>query len=295
MRNPVYKHNMNTVNWTLWLLLAMTYCALTYNPLYQLLLFAALAAAAVSGKQPLKTYVKTGLLASAIPLFVNTFLIHMGETVVYTIPASVNLNGLEIPLPIFAGPITIESTSVGVVMTIFLVNMLTAFQIFNSTTTPDAILRLMPSSMPGVALITSISLRFIPTVAADHSSIRDAQVSRGVRLDSGPLRARIRNHASTLAPTVITALERAFNLAESMASRGYTGGRTRYRHERWGRSEKIVSLAYMLSLLLTLHAKYAGAFDYWPYESTRLPAPSLLALMPLAALAIPILLKNERR
>ena len=75
----------------------------------------------------------------------------------------------------------------------------------------------MPGYMPGASLAVSIALRFIPTVVRDNASIRDAQAARGVRLNYGSTRDRVLNQAATLVPTVITSLERGFNLAESMA------------------------------------------------------------------------------
>jgi energy-coupling factor transport system permease protein len=284
---------MNTVNWTLWLILAMTYCALTYNPLYQLALFTALAVVTVSHRQPLKAYVKLSLLVSAIPLFVNTFIIHRGDTVLVQVPAGVSLAGANIPLPVLSGNITLESTLTGVIMTVFLVNMLTAFQVYNKTTKSDAILRLMPSSLPGVSLAVAIALRFIPTVVRDHSSIRDAQAARGVRTESGPLVKRMRNHASTLVPTVITSLERGFNLAESMAARGYTGKLTRYRNERWSWREKVTAAFIGLAVTGTVYVRYLGSTDYWPYDSLTLPPISPLALLPALMLLLPALIKDE--
>ncbi len=284
---------MNAVNWTLWLLLAMAYCAFTYNPLYQLLLFTVLASVAASYKQPMKSYVKVGLLVSAIPLFVNTFLVHGGDTVLYTVPYRLDLFGVKIPSLVFAGPITLESVSTGLIMTVFLVNMLTAFQIFNNTTSPDAILRLIPSQLPGVALATSISMRFMPTVLRDHSSIRDAQASRGVRFDSGSLVERTKNNVSTLVPTVVTSLERGFNLSDSMVSRAYTGRRTSYRKTTWGLGEKLHAALAVLAGAYALYMKSSGLLDYWPYDGIT-PIPfSAAAVFPLLVLTLPIF-KHER-
>jgi len=283
---------MNNVNWTLWLTLAITYCILTYNPPYQLALMIALSAVAVSRKEPLKSYIKVGLAMSAIPLFVNTFIIHKGSMVLLTIPKKIIIHGATIPTLIFAGPITAESTIFAAVMTIFLINTVTAFQVFNNCAKSDALLRLMPSAFPAAALTSSIALRFIPTVMTDHSTIRDAQTTRGVRLDTGPLAQRLSNQLSIIAPTVITSLERSFNLSESMAARGYTGRRTLYRTELWGGAEAGIAMTYMSALLLTAYIKYAGLMEYWPYDSLPIPF-SALALLPLLSLLIPIILKDE--
>ncbi|MFH1054459.1 MAG: energy-coupling factor transporter transmembrane component T [Candidatus Altiarchaeota archaeon] len=285
---------MNTTNWILWLALAMTYCILTYNPTYQLMLLLTLSAVAAAKKQPLKTYIQIGLLMSAIPLLVNIFFVHYGKTTLYTIPYRIHLLDVSLPTLFFAGPITAESVATGIIMSVFLLNMVIAFQTFNNAATPDAILKIMPKTLPAACLITSISLRFIPTVVRDYSSIRDAQMSRGVRINSGPLSERVGNQTNVIAPTLVTSLERAFNLSESMASRGYTGARTAYSGQVWDSRQRIITITYFLAILFAAYAKYSGVFDFWPVDGLPLPAISLLALVPLIPLLIPLVILNER-
>jgi energy-coupling factor transport system permease protein len=279
---------MNTVNWALWLVLAMGYCTLTYNPAYQVLLFAAVSAVAVSKGQPLLAYVKTGLLVSAIPLFVNVFLVHNGKAVIFNVPYSLKVVGLNVPTLFFAGPMTVESVIMGAVMVVFIVNMLAAFQVFNSVTSADLVLRLIPSSVSAVGLAAAVGLRFIPTVLRDHASIRDAQASRGVRLDAGNVAERIRNNASTITPTIITSLERGFSLAESMAARGYSGERTAYVKEVWSWKERAKAAALIGAACVALYCAWAGLLTYWPYDSAVIPPVSAAAVIPLIALLIPV-------
>jgi len=284
---------MNTLNWGLSLALATAYCTFTYNPAYQLLLLAVLSAYTLSKRQSLRTYIKTGLLVSAVPLFVNVFLIHQGKTVLFTIPKTVVVAGFNVPLLIFGGKITAESAAMGAIMAVFITNMMAAFQAFNNSTTPDAVLRLMPQSMPAAGMVSSIALRFIPTVIRDYSSIRDAQASRGVKVNTGNTHSRMGNQLKLIAPTVLTSLERGFNLAESIASRGYTGKRTAYRKEEWMKTDKICSGAFAAAIAITCCLKYAGLMEYWPYDSLVIPPISYAALIPLIALSIPVLTEYE--
>ncbi|MFH0861599.1 MAG: energy-coupling factor transporter transmembrane component T [Candidatus Altiarchaeota archaeon] len=284
---------MNTSNWVAWVALAMLYCGLTYNPFYQLLLFLTVCACALARKLPLKSYLKAGLLMSAIPLFINVFFVHLGKIVLFTVPRNIPVAGFDIPLLVFSGHITAEALAFAAIMALFLLNMLVSFQVFNGSTSPDAILRLMPAALPAVGLVTSIGLRFVPTILRDHSSIRDAQMSRGVKMGSGPAHERLANQAGVIAPTVVTALERGFNLAESMASRGYTGQRTKYTRTGWTKTERIIQAALILSVAVTVWAKLSGVMDFWPYDSAALPQLSRLAIAPLVALAIPLFTKDE--
>jgi energy-coupling factor transporter transmembrane protein EcfT len=284
---------MNASNWAAWLALAMAYCALTYNPAYQLLLFLAVSSVAASKRQPLNAYVKGGLLMSAVPLIINVLFVHYGKSVLFTVPRTVPLFGMKIPTLLLGGPITSEAVAFAFIVTVLLLNMLVSFQVFSGAAGSDAVLGLMPKTLPAVALTSSIALRFLPTVIKDHSSIRDAQASRGVKMGSGPLAVRLRNELSVIAPTVVTSLERGFHLAESMAARGYTGRRTSYKPEKWTAADKAAISAYVIAFALTAYAKFTGATDYWPYDSAALPALSAFAVLPIAALLIPILEKDE--
>ncbi|MCX6695344.1 MAG: energy-coupling factor transporter transmembrane component T [Candidatus Altiarchaeota archaeon] len=284
----------NTRTWILWLAASMLYCILTYNPVYQILLLSALLSITIRFKLSMRQYAKTALIMSLIPLAVNTLLVHSGNTTIYEIPKSLSILGYAVPIPLVGGPLTAESILTGLVMSVFLLNMLTTFQAFNKLSNPDSLLHLIPSAFPSIALTSSITLRFIPSVLEDYNSIRDAQVSRGVRMSSGSQAAKIKNQLGVIVPTLITSLERSFNMAESMASRGYSSGRRSvFKREQASQSDKALSVLYLISIMLTLYASYNGLFNYWPYDSLRLPALSALALAPLLLISAPIFLKDE--
>lgn len=86
-----------------------------------------------------------------------------------------------------------------------------------------------------MALMMSISLRFIPTLMEETEKIMKAQSSRGVDFSSGPLKERLRALVSLLVPLFIHSFKRAEDLAIAMEARGYKGGegRTRFRIMKW--------------------------------------------------------------
>ncbi len=87
-----------------------------------------------------------------------------------------------------------------------------------------------------VAMMMSIALRFIPTLADEAARILKAQAARGADFtEGGPLK-RARAMLPVLVPLTVGAFRRADELAEAMESRGYNGGegRTRYRELRFG-------------------------------------------------------------
>lgn len=82
-----------------------------------------------------------------------------------------------------------------------------------------------------LAMMMSITLRFIPTLAEEADKVMKAQLARGADFMEGGIVRRVRGMVPVLVPLLVGAFKRADELAEAMESRGYRGGRgrTRYR------------------------------------------------------------------
>jgi energy-coupling factor transport system permease protein len=107
-----------------------------------------------------------------------------------------------------------------------------------------------------LALMMSISLRFIPTLMQETDKIMKAQTARGVEYNSGPVKERIKAIVPLLIPLFISSFKRAEELAVAMEARGYKGGegRTKYRQLKWGTADTsmILFLALVTILLIVL-------------------------------------------
>jgi energy-coupling factor transport system permease protein len=107
-----------------------------------------------------------------------------------------------------------------------------------------------------LALMMSISLRFIPTLMQETDKIMKAQTARGVEYNSGPIKERIKAIVPLLIPLFISSFKRAEELAVAMEARGYKGGegRTKYRQLTWGMADTgmILFLAAVTILLIVL-------------------------------------------
>ena len=101
-----------------------------------------------------------------------------------------------------------------------------------------------------VAMMTSIALRFVPTLAEEAKRITTAQAARGADFAEGGLLRRARAMLPILVPLTVGAFRRADELAEAMESRGYRGGegRTRYRELRFGTRDLLAPLVALLVL-----------------------------------------------
>jgi energy-coupling factor transport system permease protein len=100
-----------------------------------------------------------------------------------------------------------------------------------------------------LAMMTTIALRFIPTLHEEAQKVTRAQAARGADFsEGGPIR-RARALLPVLVPLTVGAFRRADELAEAMESRGYRGGegRTRYRESRFrGRDALALAVAALV-------------------------------------------------
>lgn len=129
------------------------------------------------------------------------------------------------------------------------------------TTTPlaltDGLERLLkPLGRLGIpvhelALMMSITLRFIPTIWEEAEKITLAQRARGGALDKGGLLRRLKSIVSILIPLFVSTIRRSEELAMAMESRCWRGGkgRTRLRELRFTRQD-----AFLLVVLAGLMA-----------------------------------------
>ncbi|MEH7452061.1 cobalt ECF transporter T component CbiQ [Gottfriedia acidiceleris] len=105
-----------------------------------------------------------------------------------------------------------------------------------------------------MALMMSISLRFIPTLMEETEKIMKAQSSRGVDFSSGPIKDRLKALVSLLVPLFIHSFKRAEDLAVAMEARGYQGGdgRTKFRIMKWHLRDTACFVVLLILFLLLL-------------------------------------------
>lgn len=100
-----------------------------------------------------------------------------------------------------------------------------------------------------LALMMSISLRFIPTLMQETDKISRAQASRGVDFRTGPIKDRIKAVVPLLVPLFVSAFKRAEELAMAMEARGYQGGEGRSKLREL-KVEKIDILIYFIFIAI---------------------------------------------
>ncbi len=103
-----------------------------------------------------------------------------------------------------------------------------------------------------MAMMMSIALRFIPTLAEEADRIMKAQMARGAEFDTGNLIKKAKNMVPLLVPLFISAFKRADELALAMESRCYRGGegRTKMKVLRFAQRDLVAMLLTVAVILI---------------------------------------------
>ncbi len=133
------------------------------------------------------------------------------------------------------------------------------------TTTPtqltdafDALLApLSRIGLPGheIAMVFSLMLRFIPTIADEASAILDAQTARGGGMAEGSLVKRVRAVVPVIVALLASSLRHANGLSRALDARSYEGGDSRSHwhplafHARDGVAA-VLTCVYVVALLV---------------------------------------------
>lgn len=166
-----------------------------------------------------------------------------------------------------AGFFTIESEGVitGVYITVRLIMLVIITTLMTLTTSPieltDAIeklckpLKAIKIPVHEIAMMMSISLRFIPTLMDETEKIIKAQSARGSTFMTGSLKKRINALIPIFIPLFMSAFKRAEEMAIAMEVRGYQGevGRSHYRILSWQlRDTLALAVLVLFGVLLIL-------------------------------------------
>ena len=114
-----------------------------------------------------------------------------------------------------------------------------------------------------LAMVFTIALRFVPTLALEMEKLLKAQAARGANIQSGsnPV-ARTRQLLPVLVPLFVNTLRRSDELTAALESRGYAGGarRTHYVRLHFQRADA-VALFVVVALILGLFILPFGMLD----------------------------------
>ncbi|EKP94879.1 energy-coupling factor transporter transmembrane component T family protein [Thermaerobacter subterraneus] len=207
----------------------------------------------------LAALVLAGTLVAGLPL---AYLVAGLRPMAWLAALTLVLNLVAVPGDplVHLGPLvaTRQGLELGLRLAVRLLLLVAAASLLTLTTSPialtdglEALLRRLGRRVPAheLAMMMTIALRFIPTLAEEADRIMKAQLARGARFHRGGPVQRLRALVPLLVPLFVSAFRRADDLALAMEARGYRGGagRTRYRELRPGRADAMaVALATVL-------------------------------------------------
>jgi energy-coupling factor transporter transmembrane protein EcfT len=218
-------------------------------------------------------------------VLVNGLAGHGGADTIVSVPEA---------LPIFGGPITIESLLFGCSVGLGLVAALLAVAPLSMVLESHEIVDALPGRLERTGIAVATSLNLISGIGSTFRAVRDAQTMRGWRPRG------IRSWREVFVPVVLTAIEDSVQLAEAMEARGFGGARrTSYALSAWGRLDVLVVAAAAVSFGTFVAVRVSGSDpDWYPYPTPYLPSiqPILVAaclLIALPAFAMPARRRGE--
>lgn len=109
-----------------------------------------------------------------------------------------------------------------------------------------------------IAMMISIALRFIPTLADEADKITKAQSSRGANYDTGGFMQKIRGLVTILIPLFVSAIKRAEELAIAMEARCYRGDiqRSKYKPLRMQSRDYVFIAVAAVFVILVLCVQF---------------------------------------
>ncbi len=160
--------------------------------------------------------------------------------------------------------ITDDGVYTSIFMIVRIILLISGTSLLTYTTSPIALtgaiesllapLKKLKLPVHDLAMMMTIALRFVPTLIEETDKIMSAQKARGVDMEGGNIRDKIKSIVPIIIPLFVSAVRRAGELATAMECRCYHGGegRTKMRQLKCGVSDFIalaLSLWFMASVI----------------------------------------------
>ncbi len=244
---------INSSVWILWLVVVMIITLSTRNPIYlTLLLFGLMYLGQRLARKkkispwllPNLKFILTMILLSTL---INGLFAHVGSTVLFTIPKR---------WPLIGGIITLESLIYGAINGLVIGALYILFNVINLALNTKQITRLIPRAFHPVAMVVTIALTFFPSIQQRTREIKEAQMIRGNSMK------KLADWLPILIPLLVSSLENAIQLAESMTARGF------HKHTQ------VRSTTALVGLILAAFAIFSG----WILQLYQYPSPIFITL-----------------
>lgn len=230
------------------------------NPLYLAVLFVAVGTViiAAGNLKEWLLYLKFTVLMIVLLMLVNVVFVHEGQTTLLVVP--------HIPV-LGTVSITLEALAYAAGMGIRLLVIISVFCLYTYAVNPDKVLKLFSQWGNRSVIMITLSTRLFPLLVKDYLRIIEVQRCRGVKFAHAGLWQKAKIILPVISVLLLSSLERAMQLAESMYARGYgSGSRTYYTRDLWRPRDYCILIALLLSLITGSMAIWKGwaQYSYYP-------------------------------
>lgn len=238
----------------------------------------------LTGRRAARLSVRVVLPVLALAAVVNPAFNHAGVTILTYLPSG--------------NPLTLESVAYGLAAGCMLCAVVLWFVCFNEVMTSDKFVYLFGRAAPSLALVLSMTLRFVPLFKKQLETVRQAQRCIGRDADTGSVWQRVRRAVTIFSVLVTWALENAVETADSMKSRGYgLKGRTAFSLYRMEERDWIALIWLGFCGAYLLCGCLAGGLRWWYFPMMQGVALSPLTgsfyLVYLALCLTPVILNRR--
>ncbi|WP_027718445.1 energy-coupling factor transporter transmembrane component T [Desulfovirgula thermocuniculi] len=273
-----------------YLLVFLLLCLLYENPLYLLALFFLLALLNLEaeGREAWEGFLKGGLLLVVLIMVVNSLVIRAGSTVIWSGPAVPLWGKLQVSL---------EALYYGATSGLRFLVLLSLFCLYNLVVSPDKLLSLLAGFAYYSVLAVVLATRFFPVVVRNLLRIKEVQELRGVDFNQGTLWERVQKYSSLYGVLLLSSLEDAMGIAESMQARAFgSGKRTLYRHHLWRPRDTICLAGSLGAFSLALWGWFHGygRYEFYPEADVLIKDAATVGILLLVCLglSLPLLLSK---
>lgn len=173
----------------------------------------------------------------------------------------VNHRGTHVLFFFGQNPIMLEAVIQGIMTAFTLMGIFLLMASYNKIVTSDRFLYLFSKFFPQWALLTLLSLRFVPLLRRRLQEIELIQKTKGLSVKEGRIKERLRAGILVVQILLTWSLEDAIQTADSMVARGY-GLKKRSQYTPYNFRTKDGFLLGILAILLGLNV-----FGYWLGDS----------------------------
>ena len=173
-------------------------------------------------------------------------------------------NGRTVLLVVNDAPITLEAVLYGMAAGGMIVAVLYWFRIFSRIMTGDKLLYLLGGLSPGLSLVVSMALRYVPLFGRQWRRGQATQRALGLYREDDPV-AALRGRLRVFSVMTTWALENGVITADSMAARGYgLGRRTHFARFRFTLGDGLLTAASLALAGLSLWGAAGRGVSYYP-------------------------------